>query len=75
MKDFFFAIDDFFTNVLFVPFHALKRLELDNWWAANTISWIFIVICIIAFGYWIVKLIEFDKNEKEDMSITSHSYL
>ena len=42
MKDLFQFIENLFTDVLFAPFHALRALELENWWAANIFSWIFI---------------------------------
>jgi len=75
MKDFFNAIADLFVNVLFAPFDALRALELENWWSANFISWIFIVICIVATAYWMLQLKKYDANGEEDKSITSHSYL
>lgn len=75
MKDFFYAIQDLFVNVLFTPFDALRSLELDNWFAANIISWIFILIGLVAFIYWMMQLKSFNDNNEEDKSITSHSYL
>lgn len=75
MKDFFYAIQELFEGFLFIPFNSLKTLELENWWAANTISWIFIVIGLIAFTYWMLQLKKFNDNNEEDKSITSHSYL
>ena len=38
---FFGGIQDFFENVAFAPFNALRALELSNWWAANIMTWIF----------------------------------
>ena len=75
MKDFFSAIEDLFVNVLFAPFDALKSLELENWWSANFMSWIFIVIGMVAFVYWMLQLKEHSNNNEEDKSVTSHSYL
>ncbi|MEP3837367.1 MAG: uracil phosphoribosyltransferase [Algibacter sp.] len=75
MKDFFYAIQDLFVNVLFVPMDAIRALELENWFAANTISWIFIVICIVAMVYWMLQLKIFNDNNEEDKSISSHSFL
>lgn len=75
MKDFFYAIQDLFVNVLFTPFNALKRLELENWFAANTMSWIFMAIGMVAFVYWMLQLKKFNANNEEDKSISSHSYL
>ena len=75
MKDFFYAIEDLFVNVLFAPYDALRALELENWWAANMFSWIFIIIGLVAFVYWMLQLKGYNDRNEEDKSVTSHSYL
>lgn len=75
MKDFFYAIQDLFVGVLFAPFDALRALELENWFGANIISWIFTVIGLVAFVYWMMQLAKYNANNEEDKSVTSHSYL
>ena len=75
MKDFFYAIQDLFVDFLFLPLDGLRALELENWWAANIMSWILTLIGLVAFVYWMIQLRKFDKNNEEDKSITSHSYL
>jgi hypothetical protein len=75
MKDLFYAIRDLFVDVLFAPFDALRALELDNWWLANTASWIFVIIGFVAMLYWIKQLKLFNDNNEEDKSISSHSFL
>ena len=75
MKDFFYAIQDLFVEVLFIPFDALRNLELENWWLANVMSWLFIVIGIAAFVYWMRELKAVNDANGEDKSITAHSYL
>ncbi|MGV6830245.1 MAG: DUF6341 family protein [bacterium] len=75
MKNFFYAIEDFFVNVAFGPFDYLRELELDNWWAANAMSWIFTIIGIVFFVYWMKQLQIFNNNNEEDKSISSHSFL
>ena len=75
MKDFFYAIQDFFVNVAFAPFDALRALELDKWFAANGINWIFMIVGFVAFVYWMLQLKKFSANNEEDKSISSHSYL
>lgn len=75
MKDFFYAIQDLFINVVFAPFDALRALELENWFAANTASWLFIIIGFVAMVYWMLQLRIFDNNNEEDKSISAHSYL
>ena len=75
MKDFFYAIQDLFVDVLFAPFDALTALELENWFGANIISWIFIAIGFVAMLYWLRQLRIFDNNNEEDKSVSAHSYL
>ena len=75
MKDFFYAIQDLFVDVLFAPYDALRALELDNWWLANIVSWIFLIILFVATFYWMKQLKIFNDNNEEDKSISSHSYL
>lgn len=75
MKDFFYGIQDLFVDVLFAPFDALRALELENWFAANGVNWLFMIIGFVAFVYWMGQLKKFNNNNEEDKSITSHSYL
>ncbi|MFD2551544.1 uracil phosphoribosyltransferase [Bizionia sediminis] len=75
MTDFFYAIEDLFVNVLFAPFDAFAVLELENWFAANAVNWLFMIIGAVAFVYWMIQLKKFNDNNEEDKSITSHSYL
>jgi len=75
MKEFFYAIEDLFVNVLFAPLDAIRSLELESWWAANTVSWIFIIIGFSFFMFWMRQLKIFNKTEAEDKSISAHSYL
>ena len=75
MKDFFYAIQDLFVNGLFLPLDYLRKLELENWFAANTISWLFLIIGLVAMVYWMKELKKFNDNNEEDKSISSHSFL
>ena len=75
MKDFFFAIQDLFVDYLFAPYDALRALELDNWWGANVVTWIFFAIFLVAFVYWMKQLKVANDNNEEDKSVTAHSYL
>ena len=75
MKDFFYAIQDLFVNVLLTPYDALAALELENWFGANIVSWLFVITGFVAMVYWMLQLRTFDKNNEENKSITSHSYL
>jgi len=75
MKDFFYAIEDLFVDVLFVPFDALRELELESWFLANGISWIFMIIGFVAFTYWMLQLKKYNDNNEEDKTVSAHSYL
>ncbi|SDZ80734.1 DUF6341 family protein [Bizionia paragorgiae] len=75
MKDFFYAIEDFFVNVALAPLAQLAKLELENWWAANLFSWVFVIITMVAFVYWMLQLKKHSDNNEEDKSISSHSFL
>lgn len=75
MKDFFYAIEDLFVDYLFWPMDQLREIQLDNWWIANSISWILSIIGLVAFVYWMKQLKSYNDNNEEDKSVTAHSYL
>jgi hypothetical protein len=75
MKDFFYGIQDLFVDVLFAPFDALRALELESWFSANIMSWIFMAIGSVAFIYWMLQLKKYNDNNEEDKSVSAHSYL
>ena len=75
MKDFFYAIQDLFVNVLLSPLDGLRALELESWFLANAFSWIFMLIGFVAMVYWMIQLKKFDDNNEDDKSISAHSYL
>ncbi|MCT8339371.1 DUF6341 family protein [Luteirhabdus pelagi] len=74
-KDIFYGIQDLFEDFLFIPYDALRSWELDSWWGANIMSWLFMIIGFVAFVYWMRKLKDFNDNNEEDRSQTSHSFL
>jgi hypothetical protein len=75
LRDIFYGIQEFAEDVLFAPFEAMRALELENWTAANAINWFFMLICFLAFVYWMMQLKKFNDNNEEDRSSTSHAYL
>ena len=75
MKDFFYAIQDLFVDVLFAPFDALRALELESWFSANIMSWIFMSIGFVAFTYWMLQLKKYNDSGEENKSVSAHSYL
>lgn len=75
MKALFEAIGYLFTDILFLPLNFFRSLELDNWWLANIITWIFIIICCVATSYWLKQLTIFKQNKEDDQDTTAHSFL
>nr|WP_294931665.1 uracil phosphoribosyltransferase [uncultured Flavobacterium sp.] len=75
MTAFFEGIQYLFVNILFAPLDFLRRLELVSWFGANTINWIFMIICSVAIVYWIKQLRIFDDAGTENQDTTAHSFL
>jgi hypothetical protein len=75
MKTFFEGIQYIFVKILFFPLDLLRALELDNWWLANILTWIFIIICCAATWYWLKQLKVFKDNNEDDQDTTAHSFL
>lgn len=75
MKSFFEGIQYLFVDILFKPLDFLRSLELENWWAANTLNWIFMIICATAIVYWIKQLKLHKENNDEFQDTTAHSFL
>jgi hypothetical protein len=75
MKSLFEAIQSLFVDFLLKPYDALRALELENWWVANTINWIFMIICCVAFAYWMKQLSIFKANNEDEQDTTAHSFL
>lgn len=74
MKAFFEAIQYFFEEILFAPLDFLRSLELENWWLANLLSWIFILIACVFFVYWLGQLRKFSKKNDDRKDVVSHSF-
>ena len=75
MKEIFEGIAWLFEEVLFIPFNALKELELSSWFLANFMNWIFIIVGFAAFIFWMLQLKKFNDNNEEDRDPTAHSFL
>ncbi|RDI56483.1 DUF6341 family protein [Flavobacterium glaciei] len=75
MKAFFEGIQYLFVDILFAPLDFLRSLELTSWFAANTINWIFMIICASAMVYWIKQLKIFEDAGTEKQDTTAHSFL
>jgi len=75
MKALFEGIEYLFVEILFLPLDFLRSLELENWWAANAINWVFMIICAAAMVYWIKQLQIFNDRGEENQDTTAHSFL
>ncbi|MFD1094494.1 DUF6341 family protein [Salegentibacter chungangensis] len=75
MKDFFEGIAWLFEEILFYPFDALRALELESWFAANFMNWLFLLVGFVAFFYWMKQLKKFNDNNEEDRDPSAHSFL
>ncbi len=58
-------IGSLFTDFLFIPFNWFRKGDF-NWWSANIINWIFIVIFLLLLWYWMKESARFIKEGIED---------
>lgn len=75
LRGFFEGVQDFAEEVLFLPFNKLAEIELSNWWAANGLNWIFMLICAAAIVYWMLQLKEFNASGEENRDAKAHGFL
>lgn len=75
MKGLFEGIQSFMEGIAMAPLNGLRALELENWFAANILNWLFMLVGIVAFVYWMKQLKGFNDNNEEKRSVVSHSFL
>ncbi len=75
MRAFFEGIQTLFVDFLFKPLDWLRALELDNWWLANIVSWVLILVCAKYTIYWCKELQKHADNGEENQDTTAHSFL
>lgn len=75
MTSFFNGLGFLFERVLFVPMDMFAKLELSNWWLANIVNWVFILITCYFFVFWLKKLQVFKASSEDEQDTTSHSFL
>ncbi len=75
MRDFFEGIQWFFEDVAFAPFDKLREIQMDSWFFANILNWIFILIAIAALVYWLKELKRYRELDDENKEPTAHSFL
>ena len=75
MKEIFEAIAWLFEEVLFIPHNLLAEIELSNWWIANGVNFLFLLVGFIAMVYWINQLKIFNDRGEENKDPSAHSFL
>lgn len=75
MKKLLEAFQSFMENVALEPLNILRSLELENWFAANILNWLFMLVGMAAFVYWMKQLKTFNDNKEEQRNVVSHSFL
>jgi hypothetical protein len=61
----FRIIGDVFTEILFIPFDAIRSDE--NWWTSNVINFLFIGVFFVLLAYWMKESVRFKKEGTEDL--------
>jgi len=62
-NNFFRALAEFFTEILFSPYNAVR--SIDNWWASNFFNAILFFITFGLFIYWLGQLQKFSKAKAD----------
>ena len=69
-RDFFYGIQDIGEALLIDPFDKVRAFKLENWWGANLVNWVFLLIFTaisivgIFIGIWLNKFIDGKKLKK-----------
>ncbi len=74
-KGFFEGIASVTEAVLSNPLDGIRSMELESWFLANALNWVFAIIGLVAFIFWMKQLKAYNDEGTEDRSSTSHSYL
>jgi hypothetical protein len=48
---------------------------MDNWWGANVLNWVFMLIGAAAMVYWMLQLKGFSDSGEENKDVSAHSYI
>lgn len=75
LRTLFESIQEFSDDVILAPFKSLAELELSNWWMANGLNWVFMLICGAALTYWMLELKKYNANDEEYREAKAHGFL
>lgn len=56
------GIASLFESIIVIPFDSIRNFELESWWLANLVSWVFLIIAASAFIYWLRTLANFNES-------------
>ncbi len=59
-NNFFRALADFFTNVLFIPYDKLRFT--NDWWISNTFNFVLFIVGLAGFYFWMTQLKKHSKG-------------
>ena len=62
-NNFFRALGEFFSELLFVPYDAIR--SMDSWWVSNIFNTVLFIITAGLFIYWLGQLQKFRKAKTE----------
>ncbi|MGB5323251.1 DUF6341 family protein [Lutimonas sp.] len=62
-NNFFRALAEFFTEILFSPYDAIR--SIDGWWTTNIFNGVLFIITSYLFIYWLGQLQKFRKTNTE----------
>lgn len=74
-REFFYGIQDIGEALLIDPFDKLRAFELENWWGANLLNWVFLLILIVALTYWMLEIKKYNDLDNEDREAKAHGFL
>ena len=70
---FFNWISFLFSDVLLAPYDLLRFAS--NWWLANSINWLFVIVGLVAGAYWMGELKKYHESGEENKDNSAHSFL
>ena len=59
-------IGELFTEILFLPFNFLRYGGDLNWWLANVVNWLFLLVGLVLLAYWMNQSVKFKREGTED---------
>ena len=64
-NNFYRALGQLFTDVLFVPYQYFREISFESWWMSNAVNIVFIGTGMLLFLYWLGQLQKFRRAGTE----------